>query len=1126
MTLRDRVTIGRRFQRSIRVDSDIGEPQALEGFICPRSSADVVRAMVRHLKETRHAAFTWTGPYGSGKSSLAVALCAALSSAPKLLSQAEKIFGRALVQELAATMPAKSKGWRILPAVGRRAPLAQVLGDALAEGAIAPKGVSAPWTDEKILKTVMEISQGQANAHGGLLILIDEMGKVLEGAVHDGHDIYLLQQLAEAASRSGGRLILIGVLHQAFDEYAQRLAREVRDEWAKVQGRFVDLVVNLGGDEQLELLSRAIEANGKKAISPVVKAITENVLSGRPGASPHLAKILSECWPLHPVVACLLGPLSRRRFGQNQRSLFAFLNSAEPFGLHDFLADASTDDLYMPDRLWDYLKTNLEPAVLASPDGHRWSTGVDAIERCEAIGGSPLHLALIKTIVLLDLFRERSGLSATPELLSHCVGSAQRNRVAKALKQLESWSFTIFRKHLGAYGIFAGSDFDIEDAIAKALPSPAAVDLDKLRTIAGLQPILAKRHYHDTGALRWFNLDLVRISDLGTAVGKPAPLHGAAGRFLLAFPTQGETRLKARKLCAELTAEAPGNVVVGLSDQAWHVCELARELFALTTIHDERPELRGDSVARREVIARLGDVRARLEQDLQRMCDGADWYRSRNKPARHSTAELNTLASRIADERFPKAPRILNELVNREQPSSNAVKAMKDLLRRMIEAEGQSRLGIEGFPAEAGLFQSILIPSQAYRRERGEWRFLPPDGKHDPCRLKPMWDAALDLLSKAVPKAASLDTIYTLWREQPFGIKDGLMPILAVSLILAHQDKIAIYRQGVFQSRVTDVDVDVLVSDPTLVQLRWLELTGSTERILRGLATVTTPAETRTRAGIAKPIDVARSLIAMYDRLPAWTKRTARVSASAQRVATLFRYASDPNRFLFDDIPALLGESATGKEKDDISHVVETVRSALEELREAYPFMLDNLERMMLAELQVPNSSKQAVARLRDRAVHMIQVTGDFRLNAFIARLSEYKGESSDIEAIASLAINKRPMDWVDADLDQARIELAELSQKFIRTEAFTRVKDRPEKRHRMAVVVPLEGRPTALESEFDVMDYDRADVDSIVRKVEVALKGADQRRKNLILAALAELSARYIQASPEVAPNRRKGSR
>src|SRR3546814_19598732 len=57
--------------------------------------------------------------------------------------------------------------------------------------------------------------------------------------------------------------MVIGILHQAFDEYAHRLARDARDEWIKVQGRYVDLPINLASDEQLELIGRAIESVDK-----------------------------------------------------------------------------------------------------------------------------------------------------------------------------------------------------------------------------------------------------------------------------------------------------------------------------------------------------------------------------------------------------------------------------------------------------------------------------------------------------------------------------------------------------------------------------------------------------------------------------------------------------------------------------------------------------------------------------------------------------------------------------------------------------------------------------------------------------------------------------------------------
>ena len=67
MTLAERVHVAPRYQRAIRIDTDFGESAALDGFVCPQSSADALEMMAHHALETGQCAFTWTGPYGSGK---------------------------------------------------------------------------------------------------------------------------------------------------------------------------------------------------------------------------------------------------------------------------------------------------------------------------------------------------------------------------------------------------------------------------------------------------------------------------------------------------------------------------------------------------------------------------------------------------------------------------------------------------------------------------------------------------------------------------------------------------------------------------------------------------------------------------------------------------------------------------------------------------------------------------------------------------------------------------------------------------------------------------------------------------------------------------------------------------
>ena len=1123
MALNKRVRIARRFLRSIRIDTDLGDASALEGFVCPQSSADILATMARHVSDTGQGAFTWTGPYGSGKSSLVVALSALLNGNAGLQKKAAKVFGSKLVKRVHSALPTGTKGWRILPVVARRDDPVAVIGEAAKQAGLVTRRPRGGWTESKLIATLTEAAAEKPRMHGGLVLFIDEMGKFLEAAAQEGSDIYILQQLAEAASRSKGRFLVVGVLHQAFEEYAHRLSHEMRDEWAKIQGRFIDLIVNTAGEEQIDLISRAIETDHRpKKPGPLATAVARFARRDRAGDAGRLAAMLEACWPLHPIVACLLGPISRRRFGQNQRSIFGFLNSSEPHGFQDFLNHASDDELYGPDRLWDYLRANLEPSILASPDGHRWALAAEALERCEAIGGDALHIKLLKTIAVIDLFKERSGLVPNSELLRTCFPDTSAKALEKALSQLDTWSFTIFKKFLNARAIFAGSDFDIDAAVRAALDEIDEIDFKELKALAGLQPILAKRHYHETGALRWFDVNVVPVSGIVEFAARFVPQNGAIGQFLLAIPTEGESEEHAEDLCRKAARHSDAwDIVVGISKRSWAIVPLARELFALHNVSNDHPELAGDAVARREVSARLASLQALLETELHKAFDSAVWFRKNHRPKRLRQAELNSIASELADRRFAASPRLHNELLNRQKPSSNAIAAQNILLRRMVLNEGEPRLGIEGFPAEGGLFASILEATGLYVHNDSGWHFVAPVNGDDSCRLAPMWNAAFDYVKEHASRTVAMSELFDLWRKPPFGVKDGMMPILAVAFVMSQRDKIAVYRDGIFRAKFDDVDVDYLAKDPSFIQLRWMDLGDVARRLLSGMAEIVRDLDKSNELAYLEPIDVGRGLVAIYDQLPRWTTRTMRLSANAVKIRDLFKRAHDPNQFLFDDIPGTLGEDVSLATDKDLRRIIASVRDGLEELVQAYPSMLHRLRDIMLSELQVPNVSPQSLAELRARAENIRQLAGDFRLDAFVGRLAQFDGSDETFEGIASLAANKPPRDWVDPDLDHAAVELADMAQKFLRAETYARVKGRPDKRQAMAVIIGMDGRPAPLLEEFDVADSDRATVNDLIKRVAAALEEADTSSRSIILAALAELSARYIHKPP---PAQKKG--
>jgi hypothetical protein len=245
-----------------------------------------------------------------------------------------------------------------------------------------------------------------------------------------------------------------------------------------------------------------------------------------------------------------------------------------------------------------------------------------------------------------------------------------------------------------------------------------------------------------------------------------------------------------------------------------------------------------------------------------------------------------------------------------------------------------------------------------------------------------------------------------------------------------------------------------------------------------------------------------------------------RLSANAARVRELFKRANDPNKFLFDDIPNVLGADASLANDEDLRVIVTGVREGLEELVQAYPSMLHRLRDVMLSELQVPNTAPNSIAELRARAKNIAQLAGDFRLEAFVGRLAHFDANEGGVEGIASLAANKPPRDWVDPDLDQATMEIADLAQRFLRAETFARVKGRPEKRQAIAMVIGREGRPIPMLEEFAVADTDRGEVNDLIERIVAALDEADTSRRHIILAALAELSARYMTPVTQIKTN------
>jgi hypothetical protein len=983
----------------------------------------------------------------------------------------------------------------VIPVVGRKGDPIADIGAAL-EAARRRDGVRGRsrgevTTGRELLNRL--IDEAESRSRDGVILILDEMGKFLESAAANGGDIYFFQELAERAARSSGTLVIVGILHQAFEQYANRLGRETRDEWAKIQGRFVDVPLIAGVDEVIDLLGHAISTQKRRSpSSEAAKTVADSIRKRRPGSASDLGERLDKCWPLHPVTAAVLGPMSRRRFGQNERSIFGFLSSAEPGGFQEFIRNTtdSSGRLFGPDRFWDYLRINLEPAILASNDSHRWAQAVDAVERCEARGGV-LHVTLAKSIALIDIFRNGSGLAADRVTIDTCIAGFTKTDVNSALEDLERWSVAVFRKHLGAWASYAGSDFDIDSAVSSAMAQTSELDLSRLARLAGLQPVLAKRHYHESGTLRWFQTELVQFSDMETAAANPA--GDAAGRFLLALQSGQESHKATIAACKEISAKASNELVaIGVPTNSRKIHEFGRELVALEFVRKNRPELDGDNVARREINARMAAVSADLEEEFRVAFSDADWFVAGELVPPSTGASLSQLASNLADLRFSKAPRIQSELINRQRPSTNIQAGVRELMRAMIAAPQKERLGIEGFPVEMGLYSTVLFPSGLHRDlGDGRYGFSKPSNSTVGKTFKHVWTAADELFSNE-SGAVSLSRLYERWQAPPFGLRRGVLPILTCAFIMANRHRFAIYAEGKFQADISDYFVDILYQDEGLIALRRVDVDAYRGAVLEGVAAAI---ETATGQRCpTEPLELARQLVRLVRDLPPWTRKTLALSPETLEVRRVLMHADDPHKALFVDLPAIFGEG-------DAKAVANGIECCFQELSSAYPNMLEALSRKMLDALGHERGAD--LEQLRRRASKVVDLTGNLLVDAFASRLSEFHGATADLESIFGLA-GRPTQDWADRDPDQTALAIADFALKFRRAEVLARVKGRNPAREAMAVVIGTGEIGREVVEEFEVAEHELPRVAALAEVLSRALHDSGANR-SVVLAALAE---------------------
>ena len=366
-TISKYIRVNKRFARSANLNRDVNQIETLQGYVVTARANDVIKR-VAQTASLSHSGGSWsiTGPYGSGKSSLALLLDAAFGPNSELrrfsinLIRSEWPRTVKLIQKSHHSHGTKKFGFHRGIVTAQREPVINTVLRALHYAVLRSYGKIPPvknFRASTTLKHLLKIASNESNLQSEispasileiakclaierpLLIIIDEFGKNLESIEGTKNtDPYILQQLVETGQTKGIPIFILTLQHLSFGDYFRRQHDSELQEWKKVQGRFEDIAYIESASQARALIGTVFEIENRNIRNRIENWARSYFIKLRNlGISDYTdSKEIANCYPLHPLTSLVLPELCNR-YGQHERTMFSFLTSAHENSVATFI---------------------------------------------------------------------------------------------------------------------------------------------------------------------------------------------------------------------------------------------------------------------------------------------------------------------------------------------------------------------------------------------------------------------------------------------------------------------------------------------------------------------------------------------------------------------------------------------------------------------------------------------------------------------------------------------------------------------------------------------------------------------------------------------------------------------
>ena len=946
-------------------------------YIVTPNSVQVYEQIINNYLSGTHS-FNIVGAYGTGKSSFLVALKHHLCNEQKYFAELNGNFKNI-------------KGFEFLPIIGEYSSLYDTFSKEFGL-------VGANYSSQDLFKLIEKKYNSISKKSFGWYIAIDEFGKFLEYAAKNNpeKELYFIQQLAEFVNDNSKNIIFITTLHQGFNSYSLNLNKTQQNEWDKVKGRLKEITYN-EPVEQLLLLAADRISNKRNAniANKIFDQLFEIIEKSKTfPLNDYFDRITAQKLLPFDILSASALTIAFQRYGQNERSLFQFIDSNDHLGLSDF--DIEKNPFYNLACVYDYLWFNYFTVITSkyNVDYGQWATIRNSIERVEAeITNSTLDaIRIVKVIGLINIFANSAG-KIDKEFLSEYTHFCQGIKNSKEIiDKLASFKIISFSKYNKRYRLLYGTDLDVEQEISEAEIENINDYIPYLKKYFEFPYIQAKEHFYKTGTPRFFEFRLTEkpFNDI---------VEDSDGIINLIF-SNVVSEVNLIEHSSKLNEPVLYCLYLNVSDIQNHINELEK----VNVIKDKHPN---DRVAQNELEILLIQLKSELNELVLKGLyekDTVVWVFNGNKIEISNERKLNQRLSNICKWAYPATPIFKNELVNKTKLSGAMQPARKNLIKALVSDFDKLNLGFndDKFPPEKTIYLALL-------KKTGIHQYTILSQPNDASFI-PLWDTCTNFINEAKNTRLNIAVLIDLLLKRPLKLRQGFIDFWIPIFLFINKDDFALYNENGYIPTIDDETLFLISKQPKDFEIKAFDISGIKLDLFNSYRIFLNIEETDNVTNESL-IEIIKPFLVFYLQLPDYNKKTKRISKKAAALRSAIALSKDPEKTFFEDIPNALGIQLDTIAKDPalVKNYIDSLQILVREIRSAYEELINRIEDFILTEFIGENISfieykSRFQARYKKLKKHMLLS----KQKVFYQRLmSELDIRNSWINSICQAVIGK-----------------------------------------------------------------------------------------------------------------------